>query len=94
MDKLKIKIDLMNADRAADELEKAIAAYDHKQIGAQLYRLRQALQNMRRELDPGQSEAQPLEKIYTCPTCGAHHEDGGRGKPPVYCDECGADWPA
>jgi hypothetical protein len=33
-----------------------------------------------------------VEAIYTCPTCGAHHEDGGRGKPPVYCDECGADW--
>ncbi len=32
------------------------------------------------------------EPIYTCLKCGAHHEDGGRGKPPVYCDECGADW--
>ncbi len=32
------------------------------------------------------------DTIYTCPTCGARHEDGGRGKPPVYCDECGADW--
>lgn len=33
-----------------------------------------------------------VEPIYVCPTCGARHEDGGRGKPPVYCDECGADW--
>jgi len=33
-----------------------------------------------------------LEPIYTCPTCGARHEDGGRRRPPVYCDECGADW--
>lgn len=32
------------------------------------------------------------EPIYTCPTCGALHEDGGRGKHPVYCDKCGADW--
>ena len=51
MDKLKIKLSLKDADRATDELEKAISDYDHKQIGAQLYRLRQALQNMRRELD-------------------------------------------
>lgn len=33
-----------------------------------------------------------IEPIYICPTCGAFHEDGGRGRAPVYCDECGADW--
>jgi len=32
------------------------------------------------------------DEVYICPACGARHEDGGRGKPPVYCDECGADW--
>jgi hypothetical protein len=51
MDKLKVKLSLTDAERATDALERAIADYDHKQIGAQIYRLRQALQNMRRELE-------------------------------------------
>ena len=47
-------------------------------------RVKQIIEN-----DPAFTKQEP---IYTCPTCGARHEDGGRGKPPVYCDECGADW--
>lgn len=50
MDKLKTKLHLQAADRATDELEKAIDAHDYKQIGAQLYRLRQALYSLRTEL--------------------------------------------
>lgn len=100
MDKLKVKLHLQAADRATDELIKAATAGDFRQVGNQEHRLREALYSLRvelgivRDLADLKSEAQPLEKIYTCPTCGAHHEDGGRGKYPAYCDECGADWPA
>lgn len=44
MDELKLKIDIREAIRAADRLQKAIEDYDHRQIGAQLYILRQRLQ--------------------------------------------------
>ena len=50
MDKFKAKLHLQAADRATDELEKALANSDHKQAGAQLYRLRQALYSLRVEL--------------------------------------------
>ncbi len=33
------------------------------------------------------------DTIYICPTCGANQSAAGRTRPPVYCDECGADWP-
>jgi hypothetical protein len=51
MDKLKIKLAVTAIERATDEMEKAIASCDHRQIGAQLYRLRQEIFNMRREID-------------------------------------------
>lgn len=46
MDKTKTSISLMQAWTALDRLEDAITNYDHRQIGAQLLRLRQALENL------------------------------------------------
>lgn len=93
MDKTKVKIDLMNATQATDKLEAAIAAYDHKQIGAQLYRLRQALYSLRvdlgivRDLEDLKSEAEQFPNLRKypkqCPTCGELKTEE------IYCTKCG-----
>ena len=99
MDKTKLKIDITEIWRTLDRLETETDP-NNRRVQDDIYRIRQRVYMIQnelgivRDLADLKSEAQPLEKIYTCPTCGAHHEDGGRGKPPVYCDECGADWPA
>jgi hypothetical protein len=42
MDKLKVKLSLTDAERATDALERAIADYDHKQIGGSATFIRSA----------------------------------------------------
>lgn len=80
----------MNADQATDKLDAAITAYDYKQIGAQLYRLRQALYNLRvdlgivRDLADLKSEPPPNLARDVCRNCGgaityhAHNNYGWR----------------
>ena len=50
MDKTKVTIDISEAMRSLDRLDKAIGENDHRQIGTEIYRIRQRLHNLKKEL--------------------------------------------
>ena len=71
MDKLKVKISLMNAWTALDRLDQALERADMRSAGTEIFRLRQALENLQTDtgvklefvnLEPGTNTSHNYEE--------------------------------